>query len=101
MIQVRHYTRVSAMRNIIAEQRIIARDQNHVFVEKAQSKRLSPRDAEAHYGLDRGKGMACVEFEIDDSLLRWQNNPELKIDEWFIDGDVDLSNRNASGYVNF
>jgi hypothetical protein len=83
------------------EQRIIARDQNKVFVEKADRRALSPADAIQIYGLGLGKGMACIEFDIEPDLLRWQKNVELKLDEWFIVGDVSLANRNPQSYVNF
>jgi len=101
MVRVRHYTRVSAMRKIIEELRIVARDQNKVFVEKAERKKLSPGDAVETYGLDPGKGMACVEFDVEPELLQFQKNVQLRLDEWFVVGNVDLTNRNPQGYVNF
>ncbi len=54
------------MRKILADQRIIARDQNNVFVERASSRKLAPTDAERKYGLDPGIANAYMEFDIED-----------------------------------
>jgi len=48
-IRLRHYTRTSSKERILAEGRIIARDQNKVFVERADRPPLSARQAEAKY----------------------------------------------------
>jgi hypothetical protein len=88
------------MRKIMAEQRIVARDQNKVFVERAADRRLSAADAEIRYGLDDGKGRAFVEFDIEPVLLLWRKNPQLRVHEFFIVGDVDLVGRNSQGLHN-
>jgi hypothetical protein len=88
------------MKKIMEEQRIIARDQNKVFVERAADRRLSAGDAEVKYGLDDGKANAFIEFDIEPALLLWRKNPQLRIDEFFIVGDVDLTGRNPKGFHN-
>jgi hypothetical protein len=86
------------MRKIMAALRIVARDQNKVFVEKSKSRRRAPSDVEAKYQLDIGKAMACVEFDIEEKLLLSQYNRRLRLHEWFIVGNVDLRGRNPMGY---
>ena len=62
-LRVRHYTRLSSKESIIVENRVLARDQNKVFVELANRKPLNPREAEAKYLIKRGKGNAYIEFD--------------------------------------
>ena len=100
MIRVRRYTRVSSMSKILAEGVIRARDQNRVFVERASNRKLSPSDVVQEYPLARGKGNAFIEFDVEERLLLIRYNQSIKRDEMFIDGDVDLNNRNAQGSVN-
>ena len=100
MIRVRHYTRVSAAKKIMSELRIIARDQNKVFVERASARRLSPADAEAKYGLILGKGNAYMEFDVEEDRLKWRKNASIKGDEWYINGNVDLTSRNPTQFLN-
>lgn len=101
MVRVRHYTRVSSMRKIIVEQRVVARDQNKVFVERADRRKLAPRDAEERYGLDQGKANAYVEFDIEPDLLHSQYNPVTRCDESYVVGNVDLSGREPQAFFNF
>lgn len=101
MIRVRHYTRVSSMRKILADQKIVARDQNKVFVERADARKLSPRVAESKYGLDKGKGNAYIEFYVRPEELRQKFNRVIKFDEWYLDGDADLTDRSAEAFFNF
>ena len=100
-MRVRHYTRVSSMRRIVAEQRIRARDQNKVFVELADRRRLAPNDAEDRYGLDHGKGNACVEFDVEPEVLLSQYNSRMQLNEYFVIGDIELVTRNAEAFFNF
>lgn len=100
-MRVRHYTRVSAMRKIVAEGVIRARDQNKVFVEKTNSRKLSPADAETQYRMKPGKGNAYIEFDMEEAHLRLGYNGATQLDEWSIDGDVDLAHRNAEAFFNF
>ncbi len=100
MVRVRHYTRVSSMRRIVAERRLVARDPNKVFVEPASSRRLSPADAADTYGLDEGKGKACVEFDVPEDELKYQWNARFRVAEWFIVGDIELTERNTEAFFN-
>ena len=100
MIRVRHYTRRSSKENILIDGRIVARDQNKVFVERAYAKPLAPRDVESRYFLLRGKGGAFVEFDVTEVELRAQHNPLTRREEFYVRGDVLLANRNARGFDN-
>ena|SRR5438552_913450 len=100
MVRVRHYTRVSSLGRILAEGRIVASDQNKVFVERATRQALAPRDAERTYGLARGKGNAYVEFDIREDELESQYNERMQLTELFVRGDVVLVGREAQGYEN-
>jgi HYD1 signature containing ADP-ribosyltransferase len=99
-IRVRHYTRVSSKDRILEEMRIVARDQNKVFLEKADHKPHPPRDAEAAYLLKRGKGNAYVEFDVQQDELESQTNRLTGETELFVRGDVDLTERNPIGQDN-
>jgi hypothetical protein len=99
-VRLRHYTRISSKDRILAEGRMLAKDQNKVFVERAERKPLSPREAEAKYLLKRGKGNACVEFDGLPEELHQQVNGLTGERELFLQGDVDLSQRNPEGFDN-
>lgn len=100
-MRVRHYTRVSGMQKIVEEQKVIARDQNKVFVERAGRKPMSPNDAEEHYQLKRGRGDAYVEFDVRDDEVKVQFNARTQLEEFYVVGDVDLTDRAAIGRYNF
>jgi hypothetical protein len=89
------------MRKILADGVIRARDQNRVFVEKANARRLSPADAMRKYGLLKGKANAYVEFDVEEGELELRPNAATKNTEYVIHGDVDLSNRDAVPFFNF
>lgn len=99
-MRVRHYTRVSSMRRIIHEQMIRARDQNRVFVESANRRRLSPTDARNRYGLGTGKANAYIEFDADQSEVASRWNALLKVEELYLVGDVHLAARNPEAFFN-
>jgi HYD1 signature containing ADP-ribosyltransferase len=99
-IRLRHYTRVSSKERILADGRIFARDQNKVFVEKADHKPLGAREAEASYLLKRGKGNAYVEFDARPMEVLEQTNRMTREKEFFLRGDVDLTDRNPVGFDN-
>jgi len=101
MVRVRHYTRVSSVRKILVEQRLVARDKGRVFVEVADSRRLSPVAAMQKYQLGLGKGNACVEFDVERERLELNYNTRLQFDEYSIVGDIDLSGREAIGVFNY
>lgn len=100
MIRLRHYTRVSAMRRILAERYLRAGAQNKVFVERADRDQISARDAEARYYLKRGKGNAYIEFDATSEEVLQQINHLTGRVELYLVGDVDLSNRNPQGREN-
>lgn len=100
MPRVRHYTRKSSKDKILADGVIEAKDQNKVFVELADGDPLGPREAEARYGLKRGKGNAYVEFEASDGEILSQTNARTGRTEYYLRGDVDLADRDAEGFDN-
>ena len=85
------------MQKILDENKIVARDQNKVFVERASTRRESARSVEEKYDLETGKGIAFVEFDIEPHLLRVQFNTRIQMEELFIQGSVDLTDRSAVG----
>ncbi len=99
-IRVRHYTRRSSNDRILEEMQIVARDQNKVFVERADREPLGAREAEANYLLKRGKGNAYVEFDVRPHELESQTNRLTGDAEWFLRGEVDLSDRHPEGFDN-
>ena len=99
-IRLRHYTRTSSKERILAEGRIIARDQNKVFVERADRPPLSARQAEAKYLLKRGRGNAYIEFDALPDEVYEQTNHLTGDAEFFLRGNVDLSTRNPQGCDN-
>ena len=99
-IRLRHYTRTSSKERILTEGRIIARDQNKVFVERADRPPLSGRQAEAQYLLKRGKGNAYIEFDALHNEVPEQTNHLTGAAEFFLRGDVDLLTRNPQGFDN-
>ncbi len=101
MIRLRHYTRVSSMRKILEQQRIVARDQNKVFVERANRKPMAPKDVEDLYQLKHGRGDAYIEFDAREEELGYRYNVRIRDDEWYLLGDVDLAGRAAVGRYNF
>jgi hypothetical protein len=99
-IRVRHYTRRSSKERILTEGRLVARDQNRVFVERADRKALSAREAEAKYLLRRGKGNAYVEFNAEEEEIDQQKNHRTGEMELFLFGDVDITGRDPQGFDN-
>jgi hypothetical protein len=99
-IRLRHYTRMSSKERILTEGQIIARDQNKVFVERADRLPLSARQAEAKYLLKRGKGNAYIEFDALPDEVHEQTNHLTGATEFFLRGNVDLSTRNPQGCDN-
>ena len=85
----------------MVERRIIARDQDKVFVERADRPPLSRRQAEARYLLKRGKGNAYIEFNALLEEIYEQTNPLTGAIEFFLQGNVDLSGRDPQGFDNY
>jgi hypothetical protein len=99
-IRLRHYTRTSSKERILAEGQLIARDQNKVFVERADRSPLSARQAEAQYPLKRGRGNAYIEFDALPDEVYEQTNHLTGVTEFFLRGNVVLSTRNPQGFNN-
>ena len=96
-IRLRHYTRSTTLPRILTDGRLIAGDQNKVFVERADRGPLSPREAEARSFLKRGKGNACLEFDARADEIHQQTNRLTGKPELFLRGDVILDGRNPVG----
>ena len=90
--RVRHYTNNKGLEGIKSSGKIIAKDNNRVYVEPAKKKPLSMKDAEDLYQLSKGKGRNYVEFDVDSSLLEWLDNPRYHKKELTIKGDVIIKN---------
>jgi len=99
-IRLRHYTRKSSKERILSEGCLLARDQNKIFVERADHEPLSPRDAEAKYLLKHGKGNTYVEFDARSEEVHEQTNRLTGETEFFLHGSVDLAGRNPRGFDN-
>jgi RHS repeat-associated protein len=91
VIRVRHYTSRAGSVGIARDSVIRARDQGAVFFERARRNPLSPRDAEARYGLRPGHGRDYVETDVRASSIIRRANPLTRADEWVARGDVPLS----------
>ena len=100
-IRLRHYTRKSSKERILADRHLLARDQNKIFVERADHDPLNPHEAEGRYLLKRGKGNAYVEFDAQAEEVHEQTNRLTGEMELFLYGDVDLSGRNPQGFDNY
>jgi hypothetical protein len=99
-IRLRHYTRKSSKERILTEERLLARDQNKIFVERADHEPFNPREAEAKYLLKRGKGNAYIEFDARPEEIRKQINHLTGETEFFPHGSIDLAGRNPQGFDN-
>ena len=94
-VKVRHYTNRKGSEAIERERTIRARDSDCVFCEPARRRPLSPRDAEDRYGLQRGRGRDYVETDVAASRVERVRNPQTRVNELRIRGDVRLS-KNAT-----
>jgi RHS repeat-associated protein len=95
-LRFRHYTSVARVGDIAAENKIKAKDQNKVFAELASKKPLSAREAEAKYGIQRGRGNAYVEFDAKPGEFEPRWNSIMSVEEWTHTGDVNLQDRNPA-----
>ena len=89
-IRVRHYTNRKGSNGIEESRKIIARDNNRIYVESASKKPLSPVEAEGKYQLKPGKSKDYVEFDVSESKTEWVENPRYHTDELTIKGDFEL-----------
>ena len=101
MVRVRHYTKVSSRDKMLADGRIVAGGRNRVFFEYASRKPRSASDVRDDYLLKDGKGNAYVEFDADPAEIESKVNKLKGFTEFYIVGDVDLTDRNAVGHDNF
>ncbi|WP_375431376.1 polymorphic toxin-type HINT domain-containing protein [uncultured Friedmanniella sp.] len=92
LTRVRHYTSKSAADKIMEEGRIIASDQNKVFVTKAKEKLLGGEEARIRLGLTPGRGHSVIEFDVPSHRLEKQFNSRQGRVEHFIRGDVEMLN---------
>ncbi len=88
MIRVRHYTNRKGANAIELTQKILAVDNNRVYVEPANKKPLSQIEAEDKYQIKQGKGRDYVEFDVLESRTEWVKNPRYHREELTIKGDV-------------
>jgi hypothetical protein len=87
-VRVRHYTNRKGLQGIEESGEIIAKDNNRVYVEPANKKPLSPKEAESTYQLKQGKGRDYVEFDVPESQVEWVKNPRYGDMELTIKGGV-------------
>ncbi|HCQ9959232.1 TPA: type IV secretion protein Rhs [Acinetobacter baumannii] len=88
MIRVRHYTNRKGSNAIELTQKILAVDNNRVYVEPANKKPLSQIEAEDKYQIKQGKRRDYVEFDVLESRTEWVKNPRYHREELTIKGDV-------------
>lgn len=72
--------------------KIIASDQNKVFLTKAKGKPMSVIDAEQTLGIGRGKGRAVIETDVPADRIITEKNPVTQTLESYVVGDLELSN---------
>jgi hypothetical protein len=77
---------------IDAEQIIRARDNNRVYVERADRKPLSQLEAEEKYQLKPGRGRDYVETDVPSSSLEVVKIPRYGAPELTVKGDLPLNN---------
>ena len=99
-MRFRHYTKPDTMREIMRLQRINLGDRGRVHAVSANAKVLSPHDAEEAYGIDPGRGKACVEFDGEADEAEWYKNPLTQATEARFRHAIDLTHRNATGHLN-
>ncbi|SFB38152.1 HYD1 signature containing ADP-ribosyltransferase family protein [Clostridium frigidicarnis] len=87
--RVRHYTNRKGINGIEQDGKIIARDNNRVYVEPANKKPLSQIEAETKYQIKKGKGRDYMEFDVPNSKLEWLKNPRYGTEELTIKGGVE------------
>jgi hypothetical protein len=91
-VRIRHYTGSKGLKGIKDSGAIKASSENKVFAELARGKPLSPRDAEATYGLHEGRGRNYVETDVPPDRVKRVYNPYSKSYELQVVGDVPLQN---------
>lgn len=92
LTRVRHYTSKSAVDKIMEEGRILASDQNKVFVTMAKGKLLGDTKTDDLLGVKPGRGRSVIEFDVPSHRLETQFNSRQGRVEHFIRGDVQMLN---------
>ena len=87
--RVRHYTNRKGINGIENDGKIIAKDNNRVYVEPANKKALSQIEAETKYQIKPGKGRDYIEFDVPNSKLEWVKNPRYGVEELTIKGGIE------------
>jgi RHS repeat-associated protein len=90
--RVRHYTNRQGSNAIEASGKMIARDNNRIYLEPASKKPLSQVEVEDKYQIGRGRGRDYVETDVPNSRLEWVRNPRYGADELTVEGDLELIN---------
>ncbi len=89
MIRVRHYTNRKDSNIIEKTQKIIAADNNRIYVELANRKPLSQVEAEDKCQIKRGNRRDYVEFDVQKNKTECIKNPRYHNEKLTIKGDVD------------
>lgn len=87
--RVRHYTNRKGINGIENDGKIIAKDNNRVYVEPANKKALSQIEAETKYQIKPGKGRDYIEFDVPNSKLEWVKNSRYGVEELTIKGGIE------------
>ena len=87
--RVRHYTNRKGSKGIAKDNKIIASDNNRVYVEPANKKPLPKQKAETKYQLKTGRGRDYVKFDVPNSQLKWVPNPRYGTPKLTIKGNAD------------
>ena len=91
-VRMRHYTNKSSANQIMEDGRIVAGDQNKMFMTPAKGKPMSPSDAERTLGIGRGRGRAIIETDVPADRIGTQTNPLTGYRESYVVGDLELKN---------
>ncbi|WP_218067738.1 RHS repeat-associated core domain-containing protein, partial [Escherichia coli] len=89
--RVRHYTNRKGSTEIGKTGKILAKDNNRVYLEPASKKPLSQVEVETKYQIKPGRGRDYVETDVPNEQLEWIPNPRYHTDELTAKGDITLS----------
>ncbi|WP_326494848.1 HYD1 signature containing ADP-ribosyltransferase family protein [Klebsiella aerogenes] len=89
--RVRHYTNRKGSTEIGKTGKIVAQDNNRVYLEPANKKPLSQIEAEIKYQIKPGRGRDYVQTDVPNNQLEWVTNPRYHTEELTAKGDIILS----------
>ncbi|MEZ2586404.1 HYD1 signature containing ADP-ribosyltransferase family protein [Kluyvera intermedia] len=89
--RVRHYTNRKGSTEIGKTGKILAKDNNRVYLEPANKKPLSQVEVESKYQIKPGRGRDYIETDVPNKQLEWVTNPRYHTDELTAKGDIILS----------